>query len=62
MGLVGAALICLAACIAGGVLAAPVVWLESPSVQGIFIGVGVLCVAWEMRWFMKLAKRNDEQR
>jgi hypothetical protein len=61
MGLVGAALICLAASIAGGVLAAPVAWLESPNVQGVLIGVGVLCVGWEMRWFMNLAKRNNEQ-
>jgi hypothetical protein len=61
MGLIGAALICLAASVAGGVLAAPVVWLESPSVQGIFIGIGVVCVGWEIRWFMNLAKRNKEQ-
>jgi hypothetical protein len=60
MSFLGTAIISLAACIAGGVLVAPAPWMASPSVQGIAIGVGVLCIGWHFYWFMKLAKRNND--
>jgi hypothetical protein len=61
MGLIGMALISLAASIAGGILAAPAPWLDQPLVQGLCVGVGMICVGWELRWFMNLAKRNRDQ-
>ena len=57
IGLVGVGLIGLVGSIAAGVLAAPVPWLASRLVQGIGLGLGLVCVGYELRWFMNLAKQ-----